>query len=75
MINSISFRLNFQKFDQSAVHSFSTGLHVIYGESGSGKSQFIRTMAGFESETKPNFSFEDKSIPESDCGKMIRLKK
>ena len=65
MIDSISFKVNFQKFNHTAAHSFSAGLHVIYGESGSGKSQFIRTMAGFESETQPNFSFEDKSIPES----------
>jgi len=65
MTDSISFNLNFHKFNQSAAHSFSAGLHVIYGESGSGKSQLIKTMAGFESDARPNFSFEGKSIPES----------
>ena len=65
MTDPISFNLNFHKFNQSAAHSFSAGLHVIYGESGSGYTQLIKTMAGFESDARLNFYFESKSIPES----------
>ncbi|MCP4932255.1 MAG: ATP-binding cassette domain-containing protein, partial [Candidatus Marinimicrobia bacterium] len=63
MTDSISFKLNFQKFNHSALHSFSDGLHVIYGESGSGKTQFIRGLTGFKSDGEPNFTFNDIGIP------------
>ena len=46
MTDSISFNLNFHKFNRSAVHSFSAGLHVIYGESGSGKSLTLKALLG-----------------------------
>ncbi len=65
MTDSISFKLNFQKFNHSAVHSFSEGLHVIYGESGSGKTQFIRGLTGFKSDGEPNFTFNDIGIPDA----------
>lgn len=65
MINPVSFKLNFQKFGNSDHFSFSPGMHVIYGESGCGKSHFIRSIAGFNSVQDSNFTLSDISVPES----------
>ena len=65
MIDPVSFNLNFQKFVNSNHFSFSPGLHVLYGESGCGKSQFIRLLAGYETNSESNFSFSDISIPKT----------
>ncbi len=65
MTEPISFELKFQKFENSVQASFSQGLHVIYGESGCGKSQFIRSLSGFKSGQETNFSFADISIPKA----------
>ena len=47
MINSFSFSLRFKNSpnQQSQYYNFSTGLHVIYGESGVGKSELINLLA------------------------------
>jgi len=65
MTNPISFNLNFQKFENSMDISFPPGLHVIYGESGSGKSQFIYSLSGLKGEQKSNFIFTNLVIPRS----------
>ena len=65
MTNPISFNLNFQKFENSIDISFSPGLHVIYGESGSGKSQFIYSLSGLKGEQESNFIFTNLVIPRS----------
>ncbi len=43
--------------------SFPPGLHVIYGESGSGKSQFIYSLSGLKDEQESNFTFTNLVIP------------
>ena len=48
MINPVSFQLDFQKFGQSERIELNPGLHVVYGESGCGKSHLIRSLAGLE---------------------------
>ena len=45
--------------------SFPPGLHVIYGESGSGKSQFIYSLSGLKGEQESNFTFTNLVIPRS----------
>ena len=65
MTNAISFNLNFQKFENSMDISFPPGLHVIYGESGSGKSQFIYSLSGLKDEQESNFTFTNLVIPRS----------
>ncbi|HIB27070.1 MAG TPA: ATP-binding cassette domain-containing protein [Candidatus Marinimicrobia bacterium] len=65
MTDHISFNLNFQKFENSMHISFPPGLHVIYGESGSGKSQFIYSLSGLKDEQESNFTFTNIVIPES----------
>ena len=45
--------------------SFPPGLHVIYGESGSGKSQFIYSLSGLKDEQESNFTFTNLVIPRS----------
>ena len=42
--NQLSFNISFPKFDFETSMEFKEGLHVIYGESGSGKSGFIRQL-------------------------------
>ena len=65
MIEPISFCLNFHKFGKSDLIQLSPGLHVIYGESGCGKSYFIRSLAGIPSHQDGNFLMMDISAPES----------
>ena len=65
MIKPISFCLNFNKFGKSDLIQLSPGLHVIYGESGCGKSHFIRSLAGISSHQNGNFSVTDIAVPES----------
>ena len=65
MIDSVSFILNFHKFSNLNHIAFHPGLHVIYGESGCGKSQFVRSLAGYKTHSESNFLFSDISIPES----------
>lgn len=65
MIDSVSFILNFHKFSNLSHIAFPSGFHVIYGESGCGKSQFIRSLSGYKTHSESNFLFSDISIPES----------
>ena len=65
MIEPISFCLNFHKFGKSDLIQLSPGLHVIYGESGCGKSHFIRSLACISSYQDGNFLLTDITVPES----------
>ena len=52
VIEPVSFQIEFGKFNTDIKKiSFPPGIHVIYGESGTGKSSFIKKMAGMEIDT------------------------
>jgi energy-coupling factor transport system ATP-binding protein len=63
-INVVSFSIHYPKFSFSADLNFSPGIHVIYGESGAGKSWLVHALAGTESDAKPNFELSDIRIPD-----------
>ena len=65
MINPILFQLDFQKFGRSERIELNPGLHVVYGESGCGKSQLIRCLAGIIGEEPVHFTLVEKDLPES----------
>ncbi len=66
MTEALKFTLDFPKFDVGpAAVVFGPGLHVIYGESGVGKSNLIRELIGLDSYGKNNFCLISKSIPDS----------
>lgn len=46
MTDQLQFELSFPKFGFAETFEFESGLHIIYGESGSGKSAFINQMLG-----------------------------
>ena len=48
MTNGISFSISYKKFREPKKIKISTGFHVVYGESGVGKTQFVKSLAGFE---------------------------
>ena len=65
MIEPVSFQIEFGKFNTDIKKiSFPPGIHVIYGESGTGKSSFIKKMAGMEIDTIENFKISKLSFPE-----------
>ena len=65
MIEPVSFQIEFGKFNTDVKKiSFPPGIHVIYGESGTGKSSFIKKLAGTEIDTKENFKISKLSFPE-----------
>ncbi len=65
MTKSIGFTLRFPHFEEeSQKRSFSTGIHVIYGEAGVGKSAFARILAGHTVNEPVNFVLEDYQPPE-----------
>ncbi len=59
----LSFSIHYPKFSFSSELDFKPGIHVIYGESGVGKSWLIHALAGRESETKPNFNIDVRECP------------
>jgi len=65
MINSVLFQLDFQKFGRSERIELNPGLHVVYGESGCGKSKLIRCLAGIIGEEPVHFTLVEKDLPES----------
>ena len=65
MIETISFKLDFDKFGRSEKISLSPGLHIVYGESGCGKSHLIRQLAGMYDQNPSHFQLIQKSVPES----------
>jgi len=46
--NNLKFHIQFPKFSQDYEASFSSGLHLIIGESGVGKSRFFRKLCGMD---------------------------
>lgn len=65
MINLVSFQLDFQKFGQSERIELNPGLHVVYGESGCGKSHLIRSLAGLDRVGSIHFKLVEKDMPDS----------
>jgi len=55
----LQFKLTFPRFDFNQPFSFGPGLHVIYGESGTGKSAFINQIL---SEKTQNVNFEISTV-------------
>ena len=50
MTNILNFHIQFPKFSQDYETSFSAGLHVIFGESGVGKSTFFQKLCGMDTD-------------------------
>ena len=50
MTNILKFHIQFPKFSQDYETSFSAGIHVIFGESGVGKSTFFQKLCGMDTD-------------------------
>ena len=50
MTNILKFHIQFPKFGQNYEVNFSSGLHLIFGESGVGKSIFFQKLCGMYTE-------------------------
>jgi energy-coupling factor transport system ATP-binding protein len=59
---SFSLQLNNSPNQQSQDYNFSSGLHVIYGESGSGKSELINLLADKRKYKSALFNFSNRNI-------------
>tara|TARA_Y100001970_G_scaffold91415_1_gene115280 strand:- start:726 stop:2042 length:1317 start_codon:yes stop_codon:yes gene_type:complete len=65
MTNSISFSIAFDKFKNFKKLNLNPGFHLVYGESGSGKSHFIRSLADMDTDYFSNFKICNQVIPKS----------
>ena len=64
MTKPLSFSITYKKFGDSKKIKIPNGFHVVYGESGSGKTQFIKSLAGLKIANYQNFSIHSVSAPE-----------
>ena len=62
MTNILKFHIQFPKFGQNYEVKFSPGLHLIFGESGVGKSTFFQKMCGMYTEIG-NFDLKIHEVP------------
>ncbi len=61
----LSISVGFEHFTESVTaYRFNSGLHVIYGESGVGKSNFARILANVPIKDKTNFSITINNTPD-----------
>ena len=65
MINPVNFSLDYKKFPKTKPISMPSGLNIIYGESGSGKTHLIRSLVNLNTFNNDFFKVVDLNIPES----------
>ena len=65
MINPVNFSLDYKKFPKTKPISMPSGLNIIYGESGSGKTHLIRSLVNLNTFNNDCFKVVDLNIPES----------
>ena len=65
MINPVNFCLDYKKFPKTKPISMPSGLNIIYGESGSGKTHLIRSLVNLNTFNNDFFKVVDLNIPES----------
>ncbi|MBT7524833.1 MAG: hypothetical protein HN653_04075, partial [Candidatus Marinimicrobia bacterium] len=63
MIRSVNFCLDYTKFSRTKPITFSPGIHIIYGESGSGKTHLIRSLANLNSTHNGHFKVVESNVP------------
>jgi energy-coupling factor transport system ATP-binding protein len=63
MISSVNFCLDYTKFPQTKPISFAPGIHIIYGESGSGKTHLIRSLAKLKTTHNGHFKVVETNVP------------
>ena len=61
----LSFSIQYPKFSFTNDLEFRPGLHVIYGESGVGKSWLIHSLAGSNPNGIPNYEIQKQVIPKN----------
>ncbi|MFL3025337.1 MAG: ATP-binding cassette domain-containing protein [Candidatus Neomarinimicrobiota bacterium] len=65
MINPVNFSLDYKKFPRTKPISMPSGLNIIYGESGSGKTHLIRSLVNLNTFNNDFFKVVDLNMPES----------
>ena len=65
MIDSVNFSLDYKKFPKTKPISMPSGLNIIYGESGSGKTHLIRSLVNLDTFNNDFFKVVDLNIPET----------